>query len=150
MTQVFEKAAELNRTNLAQVMKGVNALSKTNQSAGIEWADFAKESYAAGAETMKKLAGARTLQSAIEIQGAYLKDSYQRLQTQAKVVSDLYKGLAEEVGAPLQGNAAFDPKAFFNSKAFFDPKGIFDPKAFFDPKNFPKLPGLPVASKLAA
>ena len=66
MTQVFEKAAELNRTNLAQVMKGVNALSKTNQSAGIEWADFAKESYAAGAETMKKLADARTLLSAVE------------------------------------------------------------------------------------
>lgn len=146
MSQAFEKAAELNRTGLAQVMKGVNALSKTNQTAGIEWADFAKESYAAGAETLKKLAGARTLQAAMEIQSAYLTESYQRLQAQAKVVSDLYKGLATEIGVPAQGNATFDTKAFFDTKMFFDPK------TFFDPKNFPKLPGFPAAteSKLAA
>lgn len=146
MSQAFEKAAELNRTGLAQVMKGVNALSKTNQTAGIEWADFAKESYAAGAETMKKLAGARTLQAAMEIQGAYLTESYQRLQAQAKVVSDLYKGLATEIGVPPQGSATFDPKSLFDTKAFFDTK------MFFDPKTFPKLPGFPAAteSKLAA
>jgi len=145
MTQMFEKAAELNRTSMAKVMKSVSSLSKTNQTAGIEWADFAKESYTAGAETMKKLAAARTLQSAMEIQGAYLKASYERLQTQAKVMTDLYQGLAQEVGVPKVG-ASFDPKAFFDTKAFFDPK------SFFDSKNFPKLPGFPAATapKLAA
>jgi hypothetical protein len=101
MSQMFEKTAEINNTGMAQMMKGVSALSKTNQTAGIEMADFAKESLAAGAETMKKLAAARTPQAAMEIQGAYLKASFERLQAQAKVMCDLY-----------------------------DPKNLFDPKNF--------------------
>ncbi|MCJ2044787.1 phasin family protein [Methylobacterium sp. J-078] len=156
MTQMFEKAAEINKTGMAKLMKTVSTVSKTNQTAGIEWADFAKESYAAGSETMKKLAGARTLQAAMEIQGAYLKASFERLQSQAKVMSDLYQGLAKDVGAPLAGDTAtFDPKAFFDTKTFFDPKAFFDtktffdPKAFFDAKNFPKFPAV-TAPKLAA
>jgi hypothetical protein len=151
MSQMFEKTAEINNTGMAQMMKGVSALSKTNQTAGIEMADFAKESLAAGAETMKKLAAARTPQAAMEIQGAYLKASFERLQAQAKVMSDLYKGLAEDIGVPLQG-ASFDPKSLFDAKSLFDMKAFFDPKNLFDPKNFPKLPGLPAmtAPKLAA
>lgn len=146
MTQMFEKAAEINKSSMAKVMQGVSTLSKTNQTAGIEWADFAKESYAAGAETMKKLAAARTPQAAMEIQSAYLKASYERLQGHAKVMTDLYKGLAQDVGVSLPAAASFDPKAFF------DPKTLFDAKAFFDPKNFPKLPGFPsmTAPKQAA
>ncbi|MCI9882718.1 MULTISPECIES: phasin family protein [Methylobacterium] len=149
MSQVYEKAAEMNKTGLATVMKSVSSLAKTNQTAGIEMADFAKESYSAGAEAMKKLAAARTLQSALEIQADYLKAFYERFQSQAKVMTDLYQGLAQEIGAPLQAKAPFDMKTFFDSKAFFDPKTFFDPKAF-DLKSFPKLPGFPAAEQKAA
>lgn len=149
MTPMYEKAAELNKTGLATMMKGVSSLAKTNQTAGIEIADFAKESYSAGAETMKKLAGARTLQAALEIQGEYLKASFERLQSQAKVMTELYQGLAQEVGAPLQAQAPFDMKTLFDPKAFFDPKTFFNPKAF-DLNSFPKLPGFPAVDQKAA
>lgn len=149
MTQMYEKAAEMNKTGLATVMKGVSSLAKANQTAGIEMADFAKESYSAGAEAMKKLAAARTLQAALEIQAEYLKASYERLQNQAKVMTDLYRGLAQEVGAPLQAKAPFDLTGFFHPKNVFDPKTFFDPKAF-DLKAFPKLPGFPAAANKAA
>lgn len=144
MTQMFEKATEINKTGVAKLMKTVSTVSKTNQTAGIEWADFAKESYAASSETLKKLAGARTLQAAFEIQGAYVKASYERLQTQTKVITELYQGLAKDVGVALPAEAPA-----FDTKKFFDPKTYFDPKSFFDAKNFPKFPAV-TAPKLAA
>jgi hypothetical protein len=149
MTQMYEKAAETNKTGLASVMKSVSSLAKTNQTAGIEMADFAKESYSAGAEAMKKLAAARTLQSALEIQAEYLKASYERLQNQAKVMTDLYQGLAQEVGAPHQAKAPFDLKSFFDPKNLFNPKAFFNAKTF-DLAGFPKLPGFPAADQKAA
>ncbi|WP_082501215.1 MULTISPECIES: phasin family protein [unclassified Methylobacterium] len=149
MTQMYEKAAEMNKAGLATVMKSVSSLAKTHQTASIEMADFAKESYSAGAAAMKKLATARTLQSALEIQAEYLKASYERLQNQAKVMTDLYQGLAQEVGAPLQTKAPFDLKIFFDPKTLFDPKTFFNPKAF-DLKAFPKLPGFSTPDQKAA
>ncbi|MCJ2080797.1 phasin family protein [Methylobacterium sp. J-090] len=100
MTQAFDKTAALYRTGtqgqagLGTVMKGVTAVAKTNQTAGIEWADFARQSLAEGTATMKKLAAARTPQAALEIQTAYLKSSYERLVAQAQTMRELYTGLA--------------------------------------------------------
>jgi hypothetical protein len=100
MTQAFEKTSALykagtqGQTGLCTVMKGVTAVAKTNQTAGIEWTDFARQSFAEGTATMKKLAAARTPQAAFEIQAAYLKGSYERLVAQTQTMRDLYSGLA--------------------------------------------------------
>lgn len=144
MTQMFDKASTMSKTGLSDALRSVSLVAKTNQTAGIEMVDFAKDSYAASSEAIKKLAGARTMQSALEIQTAYLKASYERLQAQANTMTELYRGLAKEIGAPLQDKTRFGVPAFFDSKTFFDPK------AFLDPKNFPKLPGFPGAPKTLA
>ncbi|WP_244472848.1 phasin family protein [Methylobacterium sp. Leaf100] len=100
MTQAFEKTSALfkagadDKAGLGTAIKGFTAVAKANQSASIEWADYARQSLAEGSATMKKLAAARTPQAVFEIQAAYLKGSYERLMTQTQVMRDLYSGLA--------------------------------------------------------
>jgi len=108
MTQAFKNSvpfAPVGRTGLDSVMKGFSAVAKANQTAGIEWADFARQSYADGQAALKRLAAARTPQAAFEIQTAYLKGSTERLMAQAKVLQDLYVGLAAGMAKP-QGVSA--------------------------------------------
>jgi hypothetical protein len=110
MSQAFEKTSALHKagsrgqTDLGTLMKGVSAVARANQTAGIEWADFARQSLAEGTVTLKKLAAARTPQAAFEIQAAYLKGSYERLVAQAQTMHALYSGLAETMKPP--GTAA--------------------------------------------
>lgn len=114
MTQALDKAFPLKtggRTGLETVMKGVSALAKANQTAGIEWVDFTRQSYADGKATLKKLAAARTPRAALEIQAAYLKDSTERLMSQAQTLRDLYSGLGATLAKPGQGMTEQSNKA---------------------------------------
>lgn len=112
MTKPFDKAAfdkvrTMGMGGMDTMLKSVGTLSKTTQTMGIEWADFAKQSISHGTSTMQALAKAPTPKAAIEIQTAYLKGSYERLMAQAKVMTELYTGLAKEIGKeignPLEG-----------------------------------------------
>lgn len=112
MTKTFDKASFDKLRNMGQggmdvMLKSVGTVSKTTQTMGIEWADFAKQSIAHGTSTMQALAKAPTPKAAMEIQTAYLKGSYERLMAQAKVMTELYTGLAKEIGKeigkPLEG-----------------------------------------------
>jgi phasin family protein len=61
--------------------------------------------YAEGQAALKQLAAARSPKAAFEVQTAYLKGSTERLMAQAKVLQDLYAGLAGTLAKP-QGTTA--------------------------------------------
>lgn len=108
MTKPFDKAAfdkmrEMGQGGMDVMLKSVGTLSKATQTMGIEWADFAKQSISHGTTTMQAMAKAQTPQAAMEIQTAYLNGSYERLMAQAKVMTELYTGLAKEMSKPLEG-----------------------------------------------
>jgi len=96
MTKAFDKTfprASGGGSGLETTMRAISAAARTNQTACIEWADFARQSYAEGTATFRKLAAARTPLAALEIEIAYLKDSSERLMAQARILGDLYAGL---------------------------------------------------------
>lgn len=104
----FDEAREFGQAGTEGMMKSVAAVSKTAQTLGIEWSDFAKQSYDHGVAAAQKLAQATSPQTALEIQAEFLKGSYERLVAQAKVAGELYSGLATEMTQPF---AALMPKA---------------------------------------
>lgn len=104
-TQPFDQIPTFDKSGFDTMVKGVSLVAKTHQTAGLELADYAKQSFEHGTETLKKLAGAKTPQSAFEIQGEFLKASYERMVAQAKVVGGLYGDLAKEIAKPLEGFA---------------------------------------------
>lgn len=79
------------------MLRTVSAVSRTTQTAGIEWADFARQSLDHGTITLRKLAKARDPRSALTIQAEFLKGSYERIGAQTKLLGELYTGLAGDL-----------------------------------------------------
>lgn len=98
------------RNPMQTMLKSVGAVSKTAQTAGIEWVDFTKQSIEHGTAAMRKLAKARDPKTALEIQAEFLKGSFARMQAQAKFIGDLYKGLAEDMTKDLAKVVPADAK----------------------------------------
>ncbi|NEU11605.1 phasin family protein [Methylobacterium sp. BTF04] len=90
---------------MQMMLKSVEAVSKTAQTAGIEWADFAKQSLQHSATAMRELAKARDPKTALQIQAEYLKGSYERMTAQAKFIGELYSGLAKDMTKDLAKGA---------------------------------------------
>ncbi|WP_244475586.1 phasin family protein [Methylobacterium sp. Leaf466] len=108
MTNPLDKAAfdtlrETGHGGIGAMLKAVGTFSRTAQTMGIESVDYAKQSMIHANETMKALAKVQTPQAAMEIQTTYLKGSYERLMDQAKLMADLYQGLAKDLTKPVEG-----------------------------------------------
>ncbi len=88
------------------MMRTVSAVAKVTQTAGIEWADFAKQSVDHGTATLRKLAKARDPKSVLVIQAEFLKGSYERIGAQTRTLGDLYSGLAGDLLRHPGGSAA--------------------------------------------
>ena len=99
----IDKVRDMSQGGMDMMLKSVGTVSKTAQTMGIEWADYAKDSMSAGTAAMQALTKAPTPQAAMEIQTAYMKSSYERSMAQAKTMAELYQGLAKDMMKPLEG-----------------------------------------------
>ena len=98
----FETIQKLGRDNVEAAMTSFGALTRGVQSAAVEAAEFAKRSFEQGSSTMEKLVGARTLDSAVEIQGAFLRSSYESFVAQATRMGELAANTAKDAFAPVE------------------------------------------------
>ncbi|MDR7038786.1 MULTISPECIES: phasin family protein [Methylobacterium] len=101
----FQKAEAAVKTGLDSVLAGMGAAAKTAQTIGIEWADYAKQSYEHSAATAEKLSKAGTVAKAVEIQTEYVKASFERGAAQAATLRDLYVALAKDLAKPFESFA---------------------------------------------
>ncbi|MBX9931561.1 MAG: phasin family protein [Methylobacterium sp.] len=99
----IDKVRDMSQGGMDMMLKSVGTVSKTAQTMGIEWVDYAKDSMGAGTAAMQALAKAPTPQAAMEIQTAYLKSAYERSMAQAKTMAELYQGLAKDMMKPFEG-----------------------------------------------
>jgi hypothetical protein len=63
--------------------------------------DYAKQAFTAGSAVYEKLLGARSVESAIQIQSEYVKQAYEGFVAQASKVSELYAKLASDAMKPV-------------------------------------------------
>src|SRR3712207_1492131 len=97
MLQQFDQIQKLSQDNLDTVMKSFGTVSKSAQAIAVETADFAKKSFENSTAAFEKLAGAKSLDKAIEIQADYLKSSYDGFVAQSTKLGELYQAAAKEV-----------------------------------------------------
>ncbi len=110
MINGFEDVQKLGKANLDLALKSFGELSKGMQSIALEMADYSKRSFEEGAATAEKLAGAKSLDKAFEIQSDYVKRSYEGFVAQATKVGELYVDLTKEAYKPLEGAVATNGK----------------------------------------
>jgi phasin family protein len=79
------------------------AWTKNAQAIASEVADYSKKSFEDSSAAWEKLIGAKTLESAMEVQSEYVKSSYEDFVAQSTKLGELYAGLAKEAYKPFEG-----------------------------------------------
>jgi hypothetical protein len=103
MIKNFDDVQKLGQNGVDATLRSFNAASKGAQAIAIEFADFSRKSFEQNTAAIEKLLGARTLESAIEVQTEYAKSAYEGFVAQATKIGSLYADIAKETYKPFEG-----------------------------------------------
>jgi phasin family protein len=108
MMKNIEDIQQVGKQNLDTTMKSFGVATKGFQAIAAEVADYSKKSFEDGTQALEKLLSAKSFEKAIEVQQAFLKDSYEGFVAKATKLGEIYTDIAKETYKPLE---AFVPKA---------------------------------------
>ena len=100
-TPSFEDFQKFSRDQLEALTTASTTWSKGLQDIAAESTDYSKKTFAAGTAMFEKLLGARSVESAIQIQTEFAKQAYEGFVTQATRVSELYTRVASDALKPV-------------------------------------------------
>ena len=103
MLKNFEDIQKLGKDNVDVAMKQFGTVSKGWQAIATEFADYSKKSFEDGSAALEKLFGAKSLETAIEVQSDYVKTAYEGFVAEATKLGELYTDLAKESYKPFEG-----------------------------------------------
>jgi hypothetical protein len=102
MAYDFEEIQKYGKEQLDAAAATTSSFAKTLQTIATETADYSKKSFENGSAFLEKLLGAKSYDSAIQIQSEYWKTSYAGFIAQATRMSELYSNLAKEAFKPFE------------------------------------------------
>ena len=103
MNQPFDTVQKLGKDSADAAQKALGAITQGVQAIAVEATDFAKKSLEQSTTTLEQLAGARTLDKAIEIQTDYLRNAYEGVVAQSAKMGELYANLGRDALRPYEG-----------------------------------------------
>ena len=80
----------------------LGAYSKGFQAFATEFADYSKKVFEDGASATEQLLTAKTPEKALEVQGAYMKSTYEGFVAQSTKLGDLYASFARDAFKPYE------------------------------------------------
>jgi hypothetical protein len=83
------------------VIASAGTVSKGVQAITTAYVDYSKKSFEEGKSFVEKLAGAKSIDKAIELQSEYAKTAYELFMAEMAKIGELYKDLAKETYKPL-------------------------------------------------
>ncbi len=102
MTPNFEEFQKFSKDQMEAAATTAASLAKGLQTIAAEATDYSKKSLESGSAYVEKLLGAKSLDSAIQIQSEYAKSTYESLVAQATKFGELYTSLAKEAFKPVE------------------------------------------------
>ena len=101
MTATFEDFQKFSKDQVEAFTAASSTLTKGLQDIAAETSDYSKKAFAAGTATYEKLLGARSVESAVQIQTEFAKQAYEGFVAQATRVSELYTRVASDALKPV-------------------------------------------------
>ncbi|MBI3433487.1 MAG: phasin family protein [Proteobacteria bacterium] len=98
----FEELQKLGKNNMDLAMKSFGAMSKGWQAIAAEMAEYSKKNFERGTAAMETLMVAKSLEKALEVQGDYVKSSYEGFVVEATKIGELCTDLAKETCRPFE------------------------------------------------
>ena len=102
----FDTFQKLGKDGMDAAVSSLTAFSRGVQSATVEATDYMKRSVEQSTATVEKLVGARTVEKALEIQGEFVRSSYEGFVAQATKMGELTAATLKEAYAPVEGFVA--------------------------------------------
>jgi hypothetical protein len=99
----IDSLTKLGREGAEATMKSLGAVSTGAQAAATESVDFLKRSFEEGQKATEQLLGAKTFEAALQIQGDYVRSSYEGFVAQTAKMGQLAVNTAKESAAPFEG-----------------------------------------------
>ena len=100
-TPTFDDLQKFSKEQLEAYTHASTTLSKGLQDIAAESTDYSKKAFAAGTAMFEKLLGARSVESAVQIQSEFAKQAYESFVAQATKVSELYTRVASDALKPV-------------------------------------------------
>ena len=97
---------KLGKDSMDVAMNSFGAWTKSGQAIVAEVVDYSKKTIEGSAAAWEKLMGAKSLEKAMQVQGEYLKSSYEDFVAEATKLSELYTDLAKETYKPFESAVA--------------------------------------------
>jgi hypothetical protein len=106
----MDQFQKVGKENLDVAVKSANAFTKGFQALAAETADYSRHSFEAGAKAFEKLAGAASLDKAVEVQSDYLRTAYEGYVSQATKLGEIVTAMARDAYKPYEGYFGKVPK----------------------------------------
>ncbi|MFD2181179.1 phasin family protein [Rhodoplanes azumiensis] len=117
MTIRLDTVQGFGKDGLDATMKSFGAVSQSMQAIAAEAVDYSKKSFEQGTQVLEQILGAKSLDSALELQSNYIKASYESFIAQSNRMSELYADLAKQIYKPLEGVVGKLPTSPFAGQA---------------------------------
>jgi hypothetical protein len=101
-----EEMQKIGKESMDMALTSLGAWTKNAQAIAVEVVDYSKKSVEGSAAAWEKLMGAKSLETAMEVQSAYLKSSYEGFVAEATKLGALYADMAKEAYKPFEGALA--------------------------------------------
>ena len=101
-----EEMQKFGKESMDMALTSLGAWTKNAQAIAVEVVDYSKKSVEDSAAAWEKLVGAKSLETAMEVQSAYLKSSYEGFVAEATKLGALYADMAKEAYKPFEGALA--------------------------------------------
>ncbi|RME98972.1 MAG: phasin family protein [Alphaproteobacteria bacterium] len=102
MMKGFEEFQKLGKDNFDLAVKSFGEVNKGFQAIATEVTDYSKRAFEDGAATFEKLAGAKSIEQAFEIQSDYAKKAYEGYIAEITKLGEMYTDLAKEFYKPVE------------------------------------------------
>jgi len=108
----FEDFQNFSKQQVEAATAFATTLTKGMQEIAAETTEYSKSSMTSGSEVVEKLLGAKTLESAIQIQTDFAKSAFEGFVAKTTKINEIFAKLATEAAKPAQNAfAAMTPKA---------------------------------------
>jgi hypothetical protein len=101
-TPKFEDFQKFSKQQIETVNAVASTMTKGLQEIAAESTDYSKKAFAANSAVIEKLLGAKSVETAIQIQTDFAKTAYEGFVAQATKLNELYVKLAAEAFKPVE------------------------------------------------
>lgn len=98
----FDQVTKMNQDVISAMTASSSVATKGLQKIATETTDFTKKSYEDSTAVAEKLAAAKSVETALEIQGDFAKTAYEAFVAQSTKLGELYTNMAKEAYAPFE------------------------------------------------